>query len=139
MYGFSMETTLVLLEKPALHRREIPLHNRHCSHVRHNVLGPWRQNVSKKTQQIQDFQDETKLLTDQIRIFCHLQENDTGFIQCNGFNVHSCSLPRITKRRFSATSRQRRKNCLLPRTSRRNVLRHALCFRSGTKTKHPRE
>lgn len=48
MYGFSMETTLVLLEKPALHRREIPLHNRHCSHVRHNVLGPWRQNVSKK-------------------------------------------------------------------------------------------
>lgn len=71
-----------------------------------------------------------------IRFFFHLQENKTRFIQCNGFNVHSCSLPRVTKRRFSTTSRQRRKNSLLQRTSRRNVLRHALCFRSGN-SKNP--
>jgi len=46
MYGLLVEATLVILEEPTVHGREISFHNLYSLDVWNNVLGPWLQSVS---------------------------------------------------------------------------------------------
>ncbi|KAL7166190.1 hypothetical protein ACSBR2_036968 [Camellia fascicularis] len=73
MHGMPMETTLVILAKPAIQCSEVLVHNMHSSIVRDYLLGSRLQ-----------------------------KGNTTRYLQCNGFYVCCCAISWHIKCRFSA-------------------------------------
>lgn len=99
------------------------------------IFGSIFWNLGKKTfvqmigWSITKFLSERKSL---LKIVLEMQVDEARSDECHGFNVHCNSLPRSTELLIGAADSIGRKDGLLSRESRRDVLGSALCSCTGT-------